>query len=159
MEYDSDQVPSLFKSIKWRAMTVNLDMGGGAREDATLYLSEKGVKNLVFDPNTRSDEHNDDVITWVMRIGGSHSVTLANVLNLIPTWKDRDAILYYSKFLARSNAPIYIGVCEGDKSGRGRLTNAGWQANLKLSEYKNAVANRFRITAVTDSMITAVKDV
>jgi len=158
MQYDSDQVPSLFKSIKWRALTVNLDIGGGAREDATLYLAEKGVKNVVYDPNARSAEHNYEAITGVMRIGGSHSVTLANVLNLIPTWKDRDAILYYSKFLARSNAPIYIGVFEGNKSGRGRMTDKGWQANLELSEYRSAISNRFKIIAVTETMITAVKD-
>ena len=158
MAYDSAKVPSIFKSIKWRAFTVNLDIGGGEFEDATMYLAERDVTNLVYDPDHRSAEHNRDVIVTVIARGGSDSVTLANVLNVIPKWKDRDALLYYSDFLAKKNAPIYIGVYEGDKSGRGRKTDTGWQANLQLHEYLDAVRNRFRVVSATNEMITAVKD-
>jgi len=158
MAYDSAKVPSIFKSIKWRAFTVNLDIGGGEFEDATMYLAERDVTNLVYDPDNRSAEHNRDVIVRVIARGGSDSVTLANVLNIIPGWQDRDAILYYSNFLAKSNAPIYIGVFEGDKSGRGRMTDTGWQSNLQLHEYLDAVSNRFKIVSTANNMITAIKD-
>lgn len=157
MEYDSAKVPSLFKTVKWRSYSVNLDMGGGKIEDATLYLAEQRVKNVVYDPDYRSAEHNEQAINFIMRIGGSHSVTLSNFLNVIPSWKDRDAILYYSKFFAKSNAPVYITVYEGDKSGVWKKTNEGWQANLVLGEYEEMIAKRFKVVDVTDEMITAIK--
>tara|TARA_R110002020_G_scaffold133646_1_gene298222 strand:+ start:1581 stop:2060 length:480 start_codon:yes stop_codon:yes gene_type:complete len=157
MEYDSAKIPKLFKTVRWRSYTVNLDVGGGDQEDATLYLAEHGVTNVVYDPAHRDSDHNYSAITFVMRRGGSNSVTISNVLNLYPSWKDRDAILYYSKFLARTGAPVYIGVCEGNKSGVGEHTSYGWQANLELGEYADAIANRFKIIKISSDMITALK--
>ena len=158
MAYDPANVPDLFKLVKWRSYTVNLDMLGTGGEDATLYLAERGVTNLVYDPINREADHNQGVITAVMRIGGSDSVTLANVLNVIPSRKDRDAILYYSKFLTKNFSSVYIGVYEGDKSGKASRDYKGWQANLKLEEYQDAIAHRFKIVSITKDMITAVKD-
>ena len=136
---------------------MNLDVGGGHHEDATLYLAERKVKNVVYDHIHKSAEHNAKAISFVIGIGGSHSVTLSDVLNVIPSWRDRDAVLYYSKFLARKSAPIYIGVYEGDKSGVGKMTRKGWQANLELGEYEKAIANRFEIVSIKDGVITAIK--
>ena len=79
MLYDSAKIPKLFKTVKWRSHTVNLDIAGGDKEDATLYLAEQGVSNFVYDPDNRSAEHNERVITFVMSIGGSHSVTLSSI--------------------------------------------------------------------------------
>ena len=136
---------------------MNLDVGGGHHEDATLYLAERKVKNVVYDHIHKSAEHNAKAISFVIGIGGSHSVTLSDVLNVIPSWRDRDAVLYYSKFLARKSAPIYIGVYEGDKSGVGKMTDKGWQANLEIGEYEKAIANRFEIVGIKDGVITAIK--
>ena len=136
---------------------MNLDVGGGYHKDATLYLAERKVKNVVYDHIHKSAEHNAKAISFVIGIGGSHSVTLSDVLNVIPSWRDRDAVLYYSKFLARKSAPIYIGVYEGDKSGVGKMTRKGWQANLELGEYEKAIANRFEIISIEDGVITAIK--
>lgn len=142
MSYDSAKVPQLFKGVKWRSYSVNLDMWGSASEDVTLYLAEQGVDNVVYDPVERSAEHNEDAIKFIMRIGGAHSVTLSNVLSVIPSAKDRDAILYYSKFLSRAYAPVYIGVYEGDN----------------LQDYKHEVSKRFRVISITNDMITAVNE-
>ena len=136
---------------------MNLDVGGGYHKDATLYLAERKVKNVVYDHIHKSAEHNAKAISFVIGIGGSNSVTLSDVLNVIPSWRDRDAVLYYSKFLARKSAPIYIGVYEGDKSGVGKMTRKGWQANLEISEYEKAIANRFEIVSIKDGVITAIK--
>ncbi len=136
---------------------MNLDVGGGYHKDATLYLAERKVKNVVYDHIHKSAEHNAKAISFVIGIGGSNSVTLSDVLNVIPSWRDRDAVLYYSKFLARKSAPIYIGVYEGDKSGVGKMTRKGWQANLELGEYEKAIANRFEIVSIKDGVITAIK--
>jgi len=157
MSYDSTNVPKLFKKVRWRSYSVNLDVGGGYHKDATLYLAERKVKNVVYDHIHKSAEHNAKAISFVIGIGGSHSVTLSDVLNVIPSWRDRDAVLYYSKFLARKSAPIYIGVYEGDKSGVGKMTRKGWQANLELGEYEKAIANRFEIVSIKDGVITAIK--
>jgi hypothetical protein len=157
MASDSTNVPKLFKKVRWRPYTVNLDVGGGEKEDATLYLADKKVRNIVYDPDKRSAVHNAKAIQFVIQLGGSNSVTLSNVLNLYTRWQDRDAILYYSKFLARKHAPVYIGVYEGDKSGVGKMTKKGWQANLKLTEYEKAISNRFKIVDISDDMITAIK--
>ena len=136
---------------------MNLDVGGGYHKDATLYLAERKVRNVVYDHIHKSAEHNAKAISFVIGIGGSNSVTLSDVLNVIPSWRDRDAVLYYSKFLARKSAPIYIGVYEGDKSGVGKMTREGWQANLEISEYEKAIANRFEIVNIKDGVITAIK--
>ena len=157
MGYDSANIPKLFKTVRWRSYSVNLDVGGGHHEDATLYLAERKVKNIIYDPDHKSAVHNAKAINLVINMGGSHSVTLSNVLNVIPSWKDRDAVLYYCKFLARSGSPLYVGVCEGDKSGVGKMTSKGWQANLQLSEYEKAISNRFEIVEVKDDIITALK--
>jgi len=157
MAYDSTNVPKLFKKVRWRSYSVNLDVGGGYHEDATLYLAERKVKNVVYDHIHKSAEHNAEAISFVIGIGGSNSVTLSDVLNVIPSWRDRDAVLYYSKFLARKSAPIYIGVYEGDKSGVGKMTRKGWKANLELGEYEKAIANRFEIVSIKDGVITAIK--
>jgi len=140
MANDSTNVPKLFKKVRWRSYTVNLDVGGGHHEDATLYLAERKVTNVVYDPDNRSAKHNAKAISFVLGIGGSHSVTLSDVLNLYPSWKDRDAILYYSKFLARKGAPIYISVYEGD-----------------IDQYTDAVSKRFRIINISSDIITAIK--
>jgi hypothetical protein len=66
-------------------------------------------------------------------------VTLSDVLDLYPSWKDRDAILYYSKFLARKGAPIYISVYDD------------------VDKYADAIAKKFRIISISSDMITAVK--
>lgn len=139
MEYDSAKVPKMFKTVRWRSRTVNLDVGGGYQEDATLYLAERKVHNVVYDPDHRSAEHNAEAISFVLGIGGSHSVTLSDVLNLYTSWKDRDAILYYSKFLARKGAPIYISVYDD------------------IDKYTDAIAKRFRIINISSDMITAIK--
>ena len=157
MSYDSTNVPKMFKKVRWRSYSVNLDVGGGYHKDATLYLAERKVKNVVYDHIHKSAEHNAKAISFVIGIGGSNSVTLSDVLNVIPSWRDRDAVLYYSKFLARKSAPIYIGVYEGDKSGVGKMTDKGWQANLEISEYEKAIANRFEIVSIKDGVITAIK--
>ena len=139
MKYDSTNVPKMFKKVRWRSYSVNLDVGGGYHEDATLYLAERKVHNVVYDPDHKSAEHNAKAISFVLGIGGSHSVTLSDVLNLYPSWKDRDAILYYSKFLARKGAPIYISVYDD------------------IDKYTDAIAKRFRIINISSDMITAVK--
>ena len=140
MKYDSTNVPKMFKKVRWRSYSVNLDVGGGHHEDATLYLAERKVKNVVYDHINKSAEHNAKAISFVLGIGGSHSVTLSDVLNLYPSWKDRDAILYYSKFLARKGAPIYISVYEGN-----------------IDQYTDAIAKRFRIINISSDIITAIK--
>ena len=142
MSYDSAKVPQLFKGVQWRSYSVNLDMWGAASEDVTLYLAEQGVDNVVYDPVERSAEHNEYAIKFIMRIGGAHSVTLSNVLSVIPSIKDRDAILYYSKFLSKLYSPVYIGVYEGDN----------------LQDYKEEVSKRFRVISITNDMITAVNE-
>ena len=139
MASDSTNVPKMFKKVRWRSYTVNLDVGGGYREDATLYLAERKVHNVVYDPDHRSAEHNAEAISFVLGIGGSHSVPLSDVLNLYTSWKDRDAILYYSEFLARKGAPIYISVYDD------------------IDKYTDAIAKRFRIINISSDMITAIK--
>ena len=117
----------------------------GKQGISTLGKKIKGSKDHSF------DKPDKDVTVFYGRDRGEKG-------NATSKWKDRDAILYYCKLLSKTGAPIYIGVCEGDKSGRGRMTDSAWQANLKLSEYHDAVMHRFKIVSATLEMITAVKD-
>lgn len=124
------QVPSLHRKVRWKRGQVNLDVGGGECDKASAQLARRGVRNLVYDPYNRDRAHNAFVLA---RKGDT--ATLANVLNVIREPAERRKALEKAKQGVKPCGVVYISVHEGDRSGRGRKTPRGWQANRVTSSY------------------------
>ena len=149
------QVAAAFRKIDWQEGTTNLDLGGGRYDEATNYLKERGVENLVFDPYNRDSRSNARIARRV-RDSRVNSVTCNNVLNVIDSEAARDnVILQAAKALAPGGA-AYFSVYEGDKSGVGRETlKDSWQNNRTLASYVSEVENHFADVSIKNNMIIA----
>lgn len=96
-----------------RGMLVNLDIGGGPFEVGTRLARRNGVENLVHDKGNRTTEHNQAVVAR-LRGESVDTVTISNVLNVIPERDVRLAVLEFArKYAARDGAPVFIKVWEG----------------------------------------------
>jgi hypothetical protein len=78
-----NQVPALFKNPQVIFNGLNLDYGGGKYDTATMYLADRGIESVVYDPYNRTPEHNAASINKVRKNGGADTITCANVLNVI----------------------------------------------------------------------------
>ena len=77
-------------------------------------------------------------------MGGAHTVTLANVLNVIPTAKGRGMAVRLALLYLRPGGTIYVSVYEGDRTGKGKRTRDGWQANRRLASYVKGIERALR---------------
>ena len=141
---NSNKLPAIFRLIKnWASGTLNLDYGGGKFDNATEYLAELGVTNLIYDKYNRSSEHNNSVITQVRQNGGADTSTLSNVLNVIKEKSARIACLKNIRNLLKPSGVLYVTVYEGSGSGEGKPTSSGYQRNLKTAGYLEEIQEIF----------------
>ncbi|MBW2094199.1 MAG: DEAD/DEAH box helicase family protein [Deltaproteobacteria bacterium] len=149
-----NQIPGIFKRIRWAPGTVNIDIGGGRYDKATNFLEERGVTNLVYDPYNRSPEFNEDVVKK-LRDRLADTATVANVLNVIAERPARlDVIRQTAKGL-KPDGVAYFQIHEGNGSGKGKATTKGWQNNRKAAEYLDEVKTRFADVSRSGNVITA----
>lgn len=135
----------------------NLDYGGGKYDTLTRALwEEKGIDNFIYDPYNRSDRHNDNTI-FIMEKFGADSATLSNVMNVIKEPEVREEILQNIRNLSKPGAMVYITCYEGDRSGKGKLTRAGYQTNMRTKDYISEVEKYFSVVKVTGNCIIAKK--
>lgn len=127
-----NQVPALFKWLVnkniWRRGMVNLDIGGGKYDEGTAYAAQHGVENLIHDIGNRSEEHNAKIDKW-LETHQPDTITISNVLNVIPTEKGRMEVLLGAKQHI-GDEYVFILVHEGDKEDQARgsrPTSNGWQ--------------------------------
>ena len=130
-----NQVPALFRSKAFTDLcsTKNYDVGGGKYDKATEYLAGRGIRNYVWDPYNRTQEHNESVDILGQEADTS---TLANVLNLIDDSHARKASVKKACDFVRSGGKVVVSVYEGDRSGVGCETPKGWQENRKIASYQ-----------------------
>lgn len=131
------------KEIFTEGMTI-IDVGGGLWEKGTEYLAGHGVTGLVYDPYARTKEHNDRVLAALEDNGGADAAALNNVLNVIPTKKERADVLKYLYALLKPGGRAVITVYEGNRSGTGakRQFNDGsstWQENRIRASYEEEI--------------------
>jgi len=143
------QVPGLFT---WMRRTgsgissggVNLDIGGGRFDKASDFVREElGGTNFVFDPFNRSVEHNERVIDEIVSRGGADTVTVANVLNVIPEQDNQLRVIEQALEGLRPGGTAYFSVYTGDRSGIGRATSKGFQQNLPTADYVPLIESIF----------------
>jgi hypothetical protein len=154
---NSTKVPAVFTRVKpWGAFkrgTRNLDLGGGRYDTATEFLAGLGVENVIYDPYNRSAEHNAVVLKSEVMNGHADSVTISNVLNVIKEKDRRLGVLAIAKLALKPNAKAYITVYEGDKSGIGRETSAGYQLNKRTVRYVEECETLFENVRVRNGVI------
>lgn len=150
-----------------KGMTV-VDVGGGIFEEGTNYLAQHGIRNLVYDPYARPQEHNEAVLKEVYDKGGADGVALNNVLNVIPSRDERKNVLRFSYGLLKNGSKMIITVYEGDGSGKGKKVEYkdgtwSWQENRKLDDYEEEIKEALPPDAVIEKkrnayIITKPKD-
>ena len=157
-EYTSErtsvnQLPAVFNRVEWQPETVNLDYGGGRFDQATEFLSGKGVVNLVFDPYNRAAEHNKDIM-HKLRKRKAVTATIANVLNVIKEPEIRKQVMRKVRSLVKPGGYVYIMCYRGEGSCPGPTCN-GWQENRPIKTYLEEVQQVFSEAAVKGQMIVA----
>ena len=149
------QVAAAFRKIDFQPGTLNLDLGGGRFDEATKYLAERGVDNLIFDPFNRDAAHNTAVFEAV-RNGGVDTVTCNNVLNVIQEPEARSNVILQAAKALKPGGTAYFSVYEGDGSGRGRQSQAdAWQENRKTNDYLPEIEEHFDDVTVKGKLIIA----
>jgi hypothetical protein len=133
-----NQVPALFRRVRWKRDTVNVDIGGCAGA-ASRFLTKRGVRNQVFDPYHQDDSTN----SHALQIRSADTATLANVLNVINSARCRRQALRRARTALRPGGEVLISVYEGDQSGRSRATSRGHQENRPLTSYLAEVRKVF----------------
>lgn len=84
------QIPALFRRVRWAPGTVNADLG-------SRYLASRGVRNVVLDPALA------DYAQQLARLARhpADTATLANVLNVLPTRRERLGLLTLARRVLR----------------------------------------------------------
>jgi hypothetical protein len=147
-----NQLPAVLRLINkttrfpahfWSGIDTVLDYGGGKYDQLTDTLAKIGVRNLIYDPFNRSDEHNACVRDLVERVPADLGIC-SNVLNVIRKPAIRREILEnMKKWVDPEGGRIYITVHEGDKSSKGRRTRCGWQSNRPARNYMREIRSVF----------------
>lgn len=159
---NGNKLPKVFKLVEsrygWEPDSINLDLGGGRYDNATEYLKDFGVRNLILDPYNRSDEHNDRVL-HELRSNPIDTVTLSNLLCVIKERSVQNVILGKAHRYLRPGGILYMTVYEGDRTGVGRQTGKDqWQEHRKLADYVDQVNRVFGACEVKYGMIRAIKE-
>lgn len=139
---------------------VNLDIGGGKYDNATLYLKEKGITNLVYDPFNRTPTHNQNIISEIKN--GVDSVGIHNVLNVIKEPMIRNSLLRMAFEYLKVNGVLCISIYEGtdaDKLSRtGRKTGSDqWQNFMQKEDYIPEIMKVFGNVKVQYGLLIAIK--
>jgi len=153
---NASQLPRVFSAVEWRAGTVNADIGGGRFDNATAYLAQRGVRNVIFDPYNRSAAHNAAAAAKICG-GRADTATVANVLNVIREPSARAFVLAQAFDAVRPGGTAFMLIYEGNRSGQGTQTSKGWQENRKADSYLPEIARVFPHVERRGSLIISRK--
>jgi hypothetical protein len=151
-----DKTPATFGRVKWERGTVNADIGGGRFDNATDFLARRGVKNYIFDPFNRSREHNDRVANTIAN-GGADTATVNNVLNVIKEPGNRHKVIAQAADAIKLDGEAYFLIYEGNRSGKGGPTKAGYQNNLGAKSYIKEISRYFGDVTQRGNLLVATK--
>lgn len=154
---NSSKLPAVFNMVNFEPGTINLDYGGGKFDNVADYLSQYDVINLVYDPYNRTSDHNKKVLSLVRENGGADTVTCSNVLNVIKEPEVRLNVISNIKKVLKSGGTAYFTVYEGNGSGEGKATKAGYQLNRKTADYVSEIEEVFGSVNRKGKLIIASK--
>jgi len=145
------------KHFGWKKGSTHIDIGGGRFDNAIEHLAKHGVTGHVYDPYNRSPEHNENVIKSVG--GKADTASLFNVLNVIQEPEHHVTALRKAHESLRPGGRVFIGVYEGDKSGKGKQTGKdSYQRNERLGAYLDTVKQVFPNATIRGGIIHATKE-
>ena len=150
------QMPATFKAVKWQPNTRNADIGGGRFDNATEHLHQHGVENVIYDPFNRPKEHNEASIAKI-KDGQCHTATVNNVLNVIKEPNNRHAVIRQAANAIRPDGTAHFLIYEGNKSGQGSVTKAGWQEHRPAHTYLDEIGHHFEDVQRRGNLIYARK--
>lgn len=119
-----------------------LDYGGGRFDKLTVRLAIRGIRNWIYDPFNRSDDHNS-LVRQLLSAKPAAVAFCSNVLNVIKSPLHRQVVLLNIRFLTKPAAEVFFTVNEGEKDSRGRRTTRGWQANRPTKSYVREIREQF----------------
>lgn len=156
---NSAKLPAVFKMVKFKPNTINLDYGGGKFDNAVEFLAKQGVTSLVYDPFNRTTEHNSKVLNMIRKAGGADTATLSNVLNVIAEEEIRIEVLENIKKLLKPSGILYITVYEGKGNNEGGESQKGqsFQLNRKTADYLEEIQRVFPNASRKGKLIVATK--
>lgn len=137
-----NQVPALFKNPQVIFSGLNLDYGGGKYDTATMYLADRGIESVVYDPYNRTPEHNAETLNKVRRNGGADTITCANVLNVIKEPAARMVVLRNIYKYLKPGCCAYFSMYEHNR-GEGPTGGNKYQLARKTAEYVPEIASIF----------------
>lgn len=149
------QVPALFKHKDVRFGKTNIDIGGGRFDLATDYLASIGTQNLVFDPYNRGEEVNSGTLAYLQAGNRADTATCANVLNVIAEPAARANVILEVAKAIKKDGTAYFMVYEGNGTGIGKQTSAGYQNNRKTADYVSEIEQYFDIVQRKGKLIIA----
>jgi hypothetical protein len=155
------QIPAIYKLVLkefgWEEGSVNFDIGGGPWDLFSDKLWETHmIENLLYDPYNRDKSHNDFVKMQICRLrdlDAIHTVTIANVLNVIKSREDRKNVLSLAKVAFPQR--VYITVYEGSEKYEAQETRDGWQEYRKLPTYLDEVREFFPDAYIKGKLLIA----
>lgn len=152
-----NQAAATFRKVEFRAGSLNLDYGGGRYGKGTELLERMGVGNALWDPFNRTETENFRARLKVARSGGADTVTCNNVLNVIDSDEALRAALAQCALALKEGGKAYFLVHEGDRSGVGRQTKAGYQRNCKAQAYEGMIGEFFGALRRRGNLIEAAE--
>jgi len=147
-----NQIPAVYKLLNdnlvrpeffWAYVDDTLDYGGGKYDTLSAELAKLKVRNWVYDPFNRSEDHNK-LVRRMLSIRPADHAFCSNVLNVIKEPGVRQEVLRDIASMTDPLGWVFITVYEGNRSSRGRITTKGWQANRPLKSYVREVRKVFR---------------
>ena len=149
------QIPALFKdkNVVWGK--TNIDIGGGRFDLAKDYLAERGTKSMIFDPYNRGTEENSETLAFLQSGKRADTATCANVLNVIAEKAARSNVILETAKAIKPDGTAYFMVYEGNGTGEGRVTSAGWQNNRKTADYVGEISEWFETVQRKGKLIIA----
>ena len=151
------QIPALFKHKAVKFGDVNIDIGGGRFDLATNYLASIGTTNLVFDPFNRPETTNASTLDYLRSGKRADTATCANVLNVIAEEEARKNVILEVAKAIKPDGVAYFMVYEGNGTGIGKETSAGYQNNRKTADYVQEISQWFDSVQRSGKLITATK--
>lgn len=146
------------KHFGWTKGTIHLDIGGGRFDNAIEHLATHGVHAHVYDPYNRSEEHNTNALAKAGN-GQADTVSLFNVLNVIDDPEHHTSALQLAHSSLKPKGKLFVGVYEGDKSGKGKQTGKdSYQRNEKIDAYLPTVQQVFPNARIHKGIIHATKE-
>ena len=146
------------KHFGWTKGTTHLDIGGGRFDNAIEHLATHGVNAHVYDPYNRSEEHNTNALAKAGN-GQADTVSLFNVLNVIDDPEHHTSALQLAHSSLKTKGKLFVGVYEGDKSGKGKQTGKdSYQRNEKIDAYLLTIQKVFPNARIHKGIIHATKE-